>query len=206
MPKVYCTSHLKYTRVQSVGIPAAFELCHIGTVDMIHIPRGSGVEAGVLQVAVTGGIHRFVLWYRGLLRICIGHAQAIVALFAMLQGDLGNSSSSSDRGDTGDAAVTGSDPSLAIKQAVQLLQEAGGLLKIEDILPFFPDFVVIDHFQVGGDQVPRWLHHVSCVHHPNPHFSALYAYCSYGCIHDVCFCGVRVGDRKAEQWFEKQTQ
>jgi hypothetical protein len=32
---------------------------------------------------------------------------------------------------------------------VALLQEAGGLLKIEDILPFFPDFVVIDHFQVG---------------------------------------------------------
>ena len=65
----------------------------------------------------------------------------------MLQGDLGNSSSTG--GDTGDAEVTGSDPSLAIKQAVQLLQKARGLLKIEDTLPFFPDFVVIDHFQVG---------------------------------------------------------
>jgi hypothetical protein len=55
------------------------------------------------------------------------------------------SSSGDGEGGGGDA----SDPSLAIKQAVQLLQEAGGLLKIEDILPFFPDFVVIDNFQVG---------------------------------------------------------
>jgi hypothetical protein len=49
------------------------------------------------------------------------------------------------------AAGSGSDedPSAAIQPAVALLQEAGGLLKIEDILPFFPDFVVIDHFQVG---------------------------------------------------------
>ena len=27
------------------------------------------------------------------------------------------------------------------------LQESGDLLKIEDILPFFPDFVTIDHFK-----------------------------------------------------------
>jgi hypothetical protein len=61
-------------------------------------------------------------------------------------GSISSSSSGGEGGGDGDA----SDPSLAIKQAVQLLQEAGGLLKIEDILPFFPDFVVIDNFQVRG--------------------------------------------------------
>ncbi|KAJ9515226.1 hypothetical protein QJQ45_002352 [Haematococcus lacustris] len=35
----------------------------------------------------------------------------------------------------------------AIKQAVEFLKEAGGLLKIEDVLPFFPDFVTIDNFK-----------------------------------------------------------
>jgi len=34
-----------------------------------------------------------------------------------------------------------------IKQAMLFLQESGDLLKIEDILPFFPDFVTIDHFK-----------------------------------------------------------
>ncbi|CAD7699110.1 unnamed protein product [Ostreobium quekettii] len=34
-----------------------------------------------------------------------------------------------------------------ISQAVGLLDDADGLLKIEDILPFFPDFVTIDKFQ-----------------------------------------------------------
>nr|XP_039247799.1 vacuolar protein sorting-associated protein 18 homolog [Styela clava] len=34
-----------------------------------------------------------------------------------------------------------------IKRAMQFLQESGDLLKIEDILPFFPDFVTIDHFK-----------------------------------------------------------
>lgn len=32
---------------------------------------------------------------------------------------------------------------------MNLLHECN-LLKIEDILPFFPDFVTIDHFKVGG--------------------------------------------------------
>ncbi|KAF5834626.1 Pep3/Vps18/deep orange family-domain-containing protein [Dunaliella salina] len=35
----------------------------------------------------------------------------------------------------------------AIKQAVDLLKEAEGLLKIEDVLPFFPNFVTIDNFK-----------------------------------------------------------
>mmetsp|Transcript_23999 Transcript_23999/g.66689 ORF Transcript_23999/g.66689 Transcript_23999/m.66689 type:complete len:1007 (-) Transcript_23999:341-3361(-) len=34
-----------------------------------------------------------------------------------------------------------------IRQAVAFLKETGGLLKIEDILPFFPDFVLIDEFK-----------------------------------------------------------
>ena len=34
-----------------------------------------------------------------------------------------------------------------IKQAMEYLQECDGLVKIEDILPFFPDFVTIDHFK-----------------------------------------------------------
>ena len=38
-------------------------------------------------------------------------------------------------------------PTSSIKQAVEFLKEAGGLLKLEDILPFFPDFVMIDNFK-----------------------------------------------------------
>ena len=34
-----------------------------------------------------------------------------------------------------------------IKQAMAFLRECDGLVKIEDILPFFPDFVTIDHFK-----------------------------------------------------------
>ena len=34
-----------------------------------------------------------------------------------------------------------------IKRAMDFLQESRDLLKIEDILPFFPDFVTIDHFK-----------------------------------------------------------
>lgn len=39
------------------------------------------------------------------------------------------------------------DPEVSINKAVALLEEAGDLVKIEDILPFFPDFVTIDKFQ-----------------------------------------------------------
>ena len=35
-----------------------------------------------------------------------------------------------------------------IEQAMKFLHECD-LLKIEDILPFFPDFVTIDHFKVS---------------------------------------------------------
>lgn len=34
-----------------------------------------------------------------------------------------------------------------IKKAMMFLQDSRDLLKIEDILPFFPDFVTIDHFK-----------------------------------------------------------
>ncbi len=34
-----------------------------------------------------------------------------------------------------------------IKTAMEFLQQCNGLVKIEDILPFFPDFVTIDHFK-----------------------------------------------------------
>lgn len=35
-----------------------------------------------------------------------------------------------------------------VKRAMEFLHDCE-LLKIEDILPFFPDFVTIDHFKVG---------------------------------------------------------
>jgi hypothetical protein len=35
-----------------------------------------------------------------------------------------------------------------IRKAIAFLKEADGLLKIEDILPFFPDFSLIDDFKV----------------------------------------------------------
>ena len=34
-------------------------------------------------------------------------------------------------------------------RAMEVVQECNGLLKIEDILPFFPEFVTIDDFQVS---------------------------------------------------------
>eukprot|EP00210_Caulerpa_lentillifera_P005686 g5438.t1 len=40
-----------------------------------------------------------------------------------------------------------SSPEVSINKAVALLEEAGDLIKIEDVLPFFPDFVTIDKFQ-----------------------------------------------------------
>ena len=39
-----------------------------------------------------------------------------------------------------------------IKKAIEFLSETNNLLKIEDILPFFPDFVLIDDFKV------RYIH------------------------------------------------
>lgn len=37
-----------------------------------------------------------------------------------------------------------------IRKAIAFLKETDGLLKIEDILPFFPDFALIDDFKVGA--------------------------------------------------------
>lgn len=36
-----------------------------------------------------------------------------------------------------------------IRRAIAFLKETDGLLKIEDILPFFPDFALIDDFKVS---------------------------------------------------------
>lgn len=41
-----------------------------------------------------------------------------------------------------------------VKKAMNCLSSCD-LLKIEDILPFFPDFVTIDHFKVGD--LSRWI-------------------------------------------------
>ena len=38
-------------------------------------------------------------------------------------------------------------PQAGIAQVTDLLRDAGGLVKIEDILPLFPDFVTIDAFR-----------------------------------------------------------
>lgn len=37
-----------------------------------------------------------------------------------------------------------------IRKAIAFLKETDGLLKIEDILPFFPDFALIDDFKVSS--------------------------------------------------------
>ncbi|EFJ45681.1 hypothetical protein VOLCADRAFT_94101 [Volvox carteri f. nagariensis] len=49
----------------------------------------------------------------------------------------------------GPGSGSGSDPTSHIRTAVEFLREADGLLRIEDILPFFPDFVTIDNFQAA---------------------------------------------------------
>ena len=50
--------------------------------------------------------------------------------------------------DAADAAAAADPTTSHIRTAVEFLREADGLLRIEDILPFFPDFVTIDNFQV----------------------------------------------------------
>jgi len=39
-----------------------------------------------------------------------------------------------------------------VKRAMEFLRESD-LLKIEDILPFFPDFITIDHFKVRAKYI-----------------------------------------------------
>ena len=48
-----------------------------------------------------------------------------------------------------------------IKRAMEFLHECD-LLKIEDILPFFPDFVTIDHFKVGACVIYRYFTCIRC--------------------------------------------
>ena len=51
-------------------------------------------------------------------------------------------------------------------RAMQFLQECS-LLKIEDILPFFPDFVTIDHFKVMScdcHMMCHMMHHMIPLH------------------------------------------
>lgn len=44
-----------------------------------------------------------------------------------------------------------------IKKAMEFLHECD-LVKIEDILPFFKDFVTIDHFKVSSElSLDHWL-------------------------------------------------
>ncbi|GIL52118.1 hypothetical protein Vafri_8045 [Volvox africanus] len=52
-------------------------------------------------------------------------------------------------GDADGSYGSTSDPTSNIRTAVEFLREADGLLRIEDILPFFPDFVTIDNFQAA---------------------------------------------------------
>ena len=44
-----------------------------------------------------------------------------------------------------------------IKKAIEFLSETNNLLKIEDILPFFPDFVLIDDFKVRLRKILKFL-------------------------------------------------
>ena len=44
-----------------------------------------------------------------------------------------------------------------IDRAMEFLNECKDLLKIEDILPFFPDFVTIDNFKVSFASVDNKL-------------------------------------------------
>merc|ERR1712223_669626 len=48
-----------------------------------------------------------------------------------------------------------------IKQAMAFLQDCHGLVKVEDILPFFPDFVTIDHFKDAiCDSLQKYSEHI----------------------------------------------
>ena len=50
----------------------------------------------------------------------------------------------------------GADGVSNMEAAMAVLQESpGDMLKIEDVLPFFPDFVTIDHFK-GVMHMERW--------------------------------------------------
>ncbi|GLI64360.1 hypothetical protein VaNZ11_007601 [Volvox africanus] len=61
----------------------------------------------------------------------------------------GGDAAVSAAGDADGSYGSTSDPTSNIRTAVEFLREADGLLRIEDILPFFPDFVTIDNFQAA---------------------------------------------------------
>lgn len=44
-----------------------------------------------------------------------------------------------------------------IRKAIAFLTETNGLLKIEDILPFFPDFALIDDFKVCYNEFKTFI-------------------------------------------------
>lgn len=52
-----------------------------------------------------------------------------------------------------------------IRKAIAFLKETNGLLKIEDILPFFPDFALIDDFKVIFTELTFFYFVSICMHH-----------------------------------------
>lgn len=58
-----------------------------------------------------------------------------------------------------------------IKKAIEFLSETNNLLKIEDILPFFPDFVLIDDFKVW---LRKLLDFLALLQILSPLFSSFY--------------------------------
>lgn len=57
-------------------------------------------------------------------------------------------------------SASAGDQSAVIAEVMGLLREAGGLLRIEDVLPLFPDFVTIDAFKVCWDLAYTLLAHM----------------------------------------------
>lgn len=50
-----------------------------------------------------------------------------------------------------------------IRKAIAFLKETDGLLKIEDILPFFPDFSLIDDFKVIYEVLYKNVFHLTLI-------------------------------------------
>ena len=44
-----------------------------------------------------------------------------------------------------------------IGRAMGYLRKSGDLVKVEDVLPFFPDFVTIDHFKVSWFPAKKYI-------------------------------------------------
>lgn len=53
-------------------------------------------------------------------------------------------------------------PGSSAKDAIAVLHASGGVLRVEDVLVFFPDLTLIDDFKVqGGGAAEVWLAHLS---------------------------------------------